>query len=758
MKMRGQQVTESALRCTGRWLIRLCFLLGTVLSNAWASAGNAGAGTAVDISRGQRLDLSDHLQVCASRPEASIEQVLEGSCEWDRSSPPSVSRGFDRRAFWIRLDLANLSPNRVDRLLSVGHPRLQEVSLFQVQESGPPVALGRSGSRIALSAKSVPLPRSSFRLEFAAGEKKALWLRVASETILEFAPEIQPLESGYFQAQRLQLFQALALGYMLLCFCYSLGSYLILRENTLLFFAIFMAAEIVLELTRSGLLQTYLWPDDLPFYPRMLPLGAAVSTGAFSLFLREFIPDLSSHRMVQAAFRLAISVFYAGILWSLLLDYRTGSTLWSYALIAWMLSVLALAILSWRKGSRTAKLLLQSFMLLMGIELLRFWSVAGWLDFSEIEELGNPVAIAMTSSFILIGMIRRLREMQVDLERTRAESAARLSFMSQMSHELRSPLSTIMGQLKLLTRIEIPARASKMVESMRQDAGQLLGMIDDILDYAQGTAGKQGLRCGARRWDQLAERIEQRARILTQVNGNRLLFRCEGPAHALMRVDEHRLLQVLSNLLANAANYCRHGVIELTCRIEPALENDHWQLGFSVSDNGPGIPLQDQQRVFRPFERGTDAHLSHHKGVGMGLAISRQLVELMGGELSLCSKPGQGSRFSFHINCQAAQPEEMEWGDDETDSTKLPSESVPDEYQTVPAGAEARPFRLPGQDQLAALLGLVDNGQITDILELIDAIEKREPELGPFCSTVRDLALQLDFSALHSLCRESTQD
>lgn len=758
MKMQGQHVTEPALRCAVRWMIGLCLLLVAVLSNAWASAGSAGAGTAIDISRGQRLDLSGHVQVCVSRPEASIEEVLRGACEWDNRSPPSVSRGFDSRAFWMRLELINRSTTRIDRLLSVGHPRLQEVSLFQVRETGLPVALGLGGNQVALSAKPVPLPRPSFRLEFDAWEQKTLWMRVASETILEFAPEIQSLETGYFHAQRLQLFQALALGCMLLCFLYSLGTYLILRERTLMFFAIFMAAEIQLELTRSGLLQTFLWPANLPFDPRMLPLGAAISTGAFSLFLREFMPDLSSHRVAHALFRLAISLFYAGILWSLLIDYRAGSNLWSYALIVWMLSVLALAILSWRKGSRTAKLLFQSFMLLMGIELLRFWSVAGLLDFSDIEQLGNPVAIAMTSAFILIGMIRRLREMQTDLDRTRAESAARLSFMSQMSHELRSPLTTILGQLKLLTRTEIPARASRMVESMRQDAGQLLAMIDDILDYAQGTAGKQGLRCGACRWDQLVERIRQRARILTQVNSNQLMFRCEGPAHALLRVDEHRLLQVLSNLLANAANYCRHGVIELTCRIEPATEIDHWHLGFSVSDNGPGIPREDQQRVFQPFERGAQSHLSHHKGIGMGLAISRQLVELMGGDLVLSSESGQGCHFCFRISCQAAQPEELEWDEDEHQTAPLLSESVLHQHQTVPAVSDAQPFLLPGKDQLTQLLRLVDNGQITDILELVDHIEKMKPELAPFCCTVRDLSLQLDLAALRSLCSGYFQD
>lgn len=745
---------ERCSHCARLWLIRLGLLLwlgpGLGLGSAMA-AGATATPLPLDIASAPWLDLSPHIQVCLSRAEASIEQMLGGACEWDSDSPPSVSRGFDRRAFWIRLDLANRSANRLDRLLTVGNPRLQEVSLFQLVPAGPPLVLGRSGTWVALNAKPVPLPKPSFNLEFEPHERKILWLRVASETIIEFAPQLKSPEIGYFHAQRLQLFQALAIGGMLLCFFYSIGTYLILRENSLLFFGIFMLAEIVLELTRSGLLQTYLWPDSLPFNPRMLALGAAFGIGAYSLFLRAFIPDIHSHRLAHGLSRVALSAFYAGLFWCLLIDYRDGSQVWSYALIVWMLSVLLLIVLSWRQGSPTAKLLLQSFMLLAAVELLRIWSVAGWLDFSEIEAIANPVAIMLTATFILISMTRRLREMQSDLSRTKAESAARLSFMSQMSHELRSPLSTILGQLRLLAQTAISERARQMADAMRQDAAQLLSMIDDILDYAQGTAGKQRLHCSARRWFDLVARIEQRARVLAQLNGNRLVFHAYGPDQPLLLVDERRLLQVLSNLLTNAANYCRDGVIELTCQIDPAMTSEGWSLSFAVSDTGPGIALEDQQRIFQPFERGAEAHLSDRKGVGMGLAISRQLVELMGGQLALQSEPGKGSHFSFSMACHAAQPEELDWVEDEPNTATIPSESRSETGPAVPAVAD-RKLPCPGPDHLARLLSLVDNGQISDILEMMDWLERANPELKPFCATVRDLALQLDLPVLRILC------
>ena len=734
-----------------RRLLQACLLFWAGLASGLA-AGSAAGDMALDISSPHRFDLSRHLQVCAAAPEVRIEQILAGDCERDDSSPPSVSRGFDNRAFWIRLDLVNQSDAQVNRLLSLGHARLQEVNLFRLSESGLPVALGNSGSGIALNARAVPLPRPSFRLEFEPGERKILWLRVASETIVEFAPELQPLEAGYYRAQRLQMFQALAIGCMLLCFCYSMGTYLILREKTLLFFGIFMLAEIVIELTHSGMLQTYLWPASLPFDTRVLTLGVAVCIGAFSLFLRSFVPNLQSHRLSYDLSRGTLAVFYGGVLWGLLIDYRDGTLVWTYALIVWMLSVLVLIVLSWRQGSATAKILLQSFMLLTVIELIRLLAVTRRVNFREFESLGNPFAIALTSAVILIGMIRRVREMQSDLSQTKAERAASLSFMSQMSHELRSPLTTIIGQLKLLIQTALPDRARQMVETMRLDAAQLLSMIDDILDYAQGTAGKQRLHCAAQRWSNLTERIEQRARMLTGKNGNRLVFHSTGPGQAVFLVDERRLLQVLSNLLANADHYCHDGIITLSCNIEEARTGSDWKLIFSVSDTGHGIAPEDQQRVFQPFERGSDAYLSDHKGVGMGLAISRQLVQLMNGQLMLQSERGNGCRFSFEVSCQAAQADEIELDADEISMNSIATTQEPYSPQTANINQQ---FPVPDEDKLAQLLQLIENGQISDFVKTIEILELADPKLGQFCSTVRDLALQLDLAELRRLLSQA---
>lgn len=118
---------------------------------------------------------------------------------------------------------------------------------------------------------------------------------------------------------------------------------------------------------------------------------------------------------------------------------------------------------------------------------------------------------------------------------------------------------------------------------------------ENIPVYAQGTAGKQRLHCSARNWFGLTERIEQRSKVLAQVNGNRLVIRSSGPGQAMFLVDERRLLQVLSNLLTNAASYCRSGVIELTCRIEQVKASDDWSLSFAVSDTGPGIAPEEME-------------------------------------------------------------------------------------------------------------------------------------------------------------------
>ncbi|MEY4137880.1 MAG: hypothetical protein RLZZ371_62, partial [Pseudomonadota bacterium] len=696
-------------------------------------------------------------QVCAMPLHSTLDQVVASDCLHGAQQAPKLSWGFDPRAFWMHVIVTNASDHPNDRLLTIGHPRLQAVTLFELRD-GKLVSRRDSGINVPLANKPLPMTRPAFDLHFGPGEHKNLWLRVASESPINLDTELWSPREGLLVEQKLQFFETLALGLMLLCMLYSFWAFMIQRERLMLYFGLFMLSELIVELSRFGLMQLYLWPADQAFDLRIVAIAVACALVSFTLVLRTLLHPIQRFPVLYGIYLITIGCGLAGVGWSLLVDYRIGAQWWTMTLLPAILSVVGLSVSAHRQQQASAKILLQSFSVLLLIEFLRVFTALGLIESIAIDLLATPWAIALATSFILVNMIRSSADIQAALKKTQSESNARLHFMSQMSHELRSPLTTMLGHVKLMRHESMTQPVHIGLQAIWRDAMQLLAMIDDILDYARGSLGYKGLHPLPRTWGQLMEHIKQSADILTQTNNNHLMWSEHGAKETALLVDERRLQQVLNNLLTNAARYTHRGEIRLSCNLQQIRITDltpNWRLSFSVTDSGEGIALEDQKRIFEPFQRGSKAHLSSHKGMGMGLAIASQLVHSMGGEMSLSSQPGQGSCFSFHVVCAQAVPEDFEnmqeghaFIDLQEDEWQVGKNAVTQPDHLEPA----RVLMHPTDAQLAILKQLVDNGQLSDLLDWASALEQASPELAAYCRRVRQAAMALDMPMLHNLC------
>ncbi len=725
----------------GNWLRAcLCLLACVLLPFAHAKQVNT-----VDFYSGNPINMGPTALVCHAKASDSWEDVLQGRCTPDQYRTGVL--GFDQRAWWLKWELRNTGTSAVERWLLVGHPRLEQVDLYELLADGK-ATVRHSGVAVPLSQKPLPLPKPAFNIRLEAGEQRTVWLRVASQSTLDIRSEIWHPNAALLQQQRLQFFTTLAVGVMLLCWVYSLASYAMLREAITLYFSFFMLAELVVELARNGMLQLHLWPEGVPFDLRFFAAACGLTVALFGLFVRAFLPGAVRQFWAYRVFMGSVLATLAGVACSLWVDYRAGAQFWTLMMLPMAASVFVAAVLAWRRGVVSAGLLLQSFVLMLLVESIRILSLLGWADISMFDEAINPWAFAVVTSFILVSTHRRSREMQDSLAASQRESAARLEFMSQMSHELRSPLTTLLGHVRLMADMATSSEVRRTIRAMGRDASTLLGTIDEILDYARGRAGRWQFQVRAQNWGRLMRHVRANAQLLAQINGNRFVFKLEGPSDALLLIDERRLQQILNNLLTNAARYTHQGEISLHCLLEEqAVSANGWWLCFTVSDTGPGIPQQDHERVFKPFERGAHAALTEHKGIGMGLATAKQLAEAMGGTLSLDNQTQKGATFRVRLPCAAAQAndidEECTVADPDTAIEDYADEAVP----LPTAWTQARPT----EPALADLRRLVENGQVTDILSWASALARNRPDLLAFSTAVKQAATELDFPRLHHL-------
>lgn len=248
-------------------------------------------------------------------------------------------------------------------------------------------------------------------------------------------------------------------------------------------------------------------------------------------------------------------------------------------------------------------------------------------------------------------IVDRSLEVALDKARSEAEAASRAksTFLANMSHELRTPFNGVLGALAVARKRMADATGLRQLELATASAHRLLRVIDDILDFSRAESGRLKLEHDPFSLNTLLRSTQEMFRPMAE--GKSLHFRIdheEGLGDKVFIGDAGRLEQVLNNLIGNAIKFSERGEVVLTVSQIDASA-DQVILRFEVKDDGVGVPAEAQRRIFSAFEQADNSMARKHGGAGLGLAISRELVHLMKGEIGLESAPGHGSRFWFTV-------------------------------------------------------------------------------------------------------------
>ena len=231
-----------------------------------------------------------------------------------------------------------------------------------------------------------------------------------------------------------------------------------------------------------------------------------------------------------------------------------------------------------------------------------------------------------------------------------AASRAKSSFLANMSHELRTPLNAIIGYSEILAEDATDRGDESAVQDLQkiQSAGKhLLGLINSILDLSKIEAGRMDVYLEPVNLTKLIDEVRGLVQPLIEKNGNRLTIDCP-PDAGSMRTDLTKVKQSLVNLLSNAAKFTQNGEIGLAVTRQAAPSGDTHVL-FKVSDNGIGMTEEQMGRLFEAFAQADASTTRHFGGTGLGLAITRRFATLLGGTITVTSKPGAGSTFTLDL-------------------------------------------------------------------------------------------------------------
>ncbi|MND74937.1 Signal transduction histidine-protein kinase BarA [compost metagenome] len=636
--------------------------------------------TAVDFDDSTHsLPLGRVMQVFEDRDgNASIAQVSAPSfSEHFRTHQTDVlNAGYSTSVFWIRLDLRYTAlPSAAPRswLLELAYPPLDHLELYLPDSSGTFRLAQRTGDALPYASRQIEQNNYLFELPFSPGQTTTAYLRLHSQGSVQ-APLTLWSTEAYLEAQPTRLYVlGLIYGVLLGMLVYNLFIYLSVRDTSYLYYILYIASFGLYQVSVNGAAVAYFWPDSPWWANAATPLFIGAS-GLFGCqFARSFLQIARHSRAFDGLLKVLMACGGMVMLLSLISSYGIALRLATALALLFTVTIFAAGVYAWRRGLRVARYFIIAWTAFLLGGLVNTLMVLGYLPNVFLTMYASQIGSALEVCLLSLALADRINSMRdqqaqalrdtgraLEVLNQQLSNSNRLKdeFLATVTHELRTPMNGVIGSLELMQTVPMAHELAQYQRTASYAAQDMMGMVDDILILTELQAGRlsaQNAPFGLRNLLQ-----ELRSKYAAAALGKGLYLNLDTPADLpeLLVGDRHKLAQCISYLLDNGIKFTHEGgvVLQVRGRLQgPGLLG----LTISVSDSGIGFDRLAEPGLYQRFFQVDGSMSRQYGGLGIGLAICRQLAELIGARLQHESSPGLGSRFELVLSLALSQPQAL---------------------------------------------------------------------------------------------------
>ena len=602
--------------------------------------------------------------------QATLADVIARDGLFRNHEKDSLNAGYSHSAFWLKVDLSYLPQNpNIHRtwLLELAYPPMDHIDLYLADASGNYRLAERTGDALPFDSRQIKENNYLFELNFSPGQSQTVYLRLASQGSVQ-APLTLWSAQAYLEQQPVRIYiLGLIYGVLLGMLVYNLFIYLSVRDTSYLYYIFYIASFGLYQLSVNGAAVQYFWPNNPWWANASTPflIGSAAFFGC--QFARTFLHTATHSRWLDRALMLLMAVGVLVMVLALTTSYAVSLRLATGLALAFIVTIFTAGVVAWVRGLRVARYFVIAWSAFLLGGLVNTLMVLGYLPNVFLTMYASQIGSAIEVGLLSLALADRINAMRDLQARTLQESGQKLAAMNQqlahtnqlkdeflatVTHELRTPMNGVIGSLELIKTLDMSPELELYTQTAEGSAREMMHMVNGILALTELQAGRLGVRPRTFGLNELIQSLSDQYGPSARSKGLQFSYEIARNLPDQWVGDADKIRQCLECLLDNAIKFTRVGGVILRVTGKTAGPG-RWALAFNVIDSGIGFVHIEEAELYQNFFQVDGSMTRSYGGLGIGLAICRRLVELLGGRLTHHSQPGQGSQFQLLLELES---------------------------------------------------------------------------------------------------------